>query len=517
MMIKQGIPSIMVTHLQVPAFDDRPNRPTVVSKKATQDLLRAELKFKGLIITDAMDMKGVTKHFDPGVADVEAFLAGNDIILIPEDIDKGVLQIKKAVADSTISMQRLEESVRRILSAKFDLGLHADRVNTSSENLLEEINHPRSQVIKSKIYERALTLVSNDQKTLPIKELSGIKFGSISLGATNNTQFQHRMSSYVKADHFNIPQKSEQVIYDEKLVLLEYHDVVLVSLHSMSRYSSKNYGLDPKQIDFIHELAGKTKVILTLFGSPYALKYFELIHTIVVAYEEDNLAQDAAAQAIFGAIDITGKLPVSASEKFRVGKGINIPSLRRIGFAIPEAVGLNSDTLRHIEEIVDEMIAEKAAPGCQVLIAKDNKVVYHRAFGHHTYDNKTKVGLNDIYDVASVTKVMASTISAMHLQDQGSFNLNDPVAKYIPEEDTTNKASLIYEDILAHVSGLAGWIPFYAKTLDSEKKNTLSANYYRRSPEAGFNIMVTPNLYLRFGLSGYNLAQNIFFFIAGQQ
>jgi len=209
------------------------------------------------------------------------------------------------------------------------------------------------------------------------------------------------------------------------------------------------------------------------------------------------LAQEAAAQALFGANDITGKLPVSASEKFRVNDGINLPSLNRLGFAIPEAVGLNSDTLNLIKDIARELIEAEAAPGCQVLVAKDNKIVFHEAFGYHTYDKKIAVRPNDIYDVASVTKVLASTISIMHLQDQGAFDLTDPIAKFVPQEDTTNKASLIYEDMLAHVSGLAGWIPFYSNTLDKEKKTVPSTEYYRRAAEPGFDIMVTPNLFLR--------------------
>lgn len=497
MMIKQGISSIMVAHLQVPALDDRPNKPTTVSEKVTTQLLREELGFEGLVYTDGMEMKAITKHYPPGEADVAAFLAGNDIILLPEDITKGFAQIKKAVEAGVISLERLEASVTRILRAKYDLGLNRGKAYAVTDNLMHELNHPDAQVLKSKIYEKAMTLVSNTQGALPIKDLSGIKFGSISLGSKEITPFQKRMHSYVDIDDYNIPKDAGSSVYRERLEQLEYHDLVMISVHDMSKFSKKNFGLNQQQIDFIHQLAGRTKVIVTLFGSPYALKHFDLIPTMMVAYEEDELAQEAAAQALFGAIDITGKLPVSANEKYRSGHGINVPNLNRIGFAIPEAVGLNSDTLQRIEQIVGEMIAEKAAPGCQVLVAKNNKIVYHKAFGHHTYDKKSKVNIDDIYDVASVTKIMASTVSMMHLQDQGLFNIHDPVSKYIPEEDTTSKATMIYEDLMSHVAGLAGWIPFYKNTLDGEKSTKPSEEYYKKQASPGYDVMVTPNMYLR--------------------
>ena len=497
MMIKQGISSIMVAHLQVPALDDRPNKPTTVSDKVATQLLREELGFDGLIYTDGMEMKAITKHYPPGKADVAAFLAGNDIILLPEDINQGFAQIKSAVEEGVISLDRLEASVRRILAAKYDLGLNRGKAYAITENLMDELNHPDAQVLKSKIYEKAITLVSNTQGALPMKDLSGVKFGSVSLGVDKTTAFQKRMHSYVDMDDFIIPKNATSSVYNERLKQLEYHDIVIISVHDMSRFSKKNFGLNQKQIDFIHQLAGRTKVIVTLFGSPYALKHFDLIPTMMVAYEEDELAQDAAAQAIFGAIDITGKLPVTADEKYKAGHGINVPNLNRIGFAIPEAVGLNSDTLQRIEEIVGEMIAEKAAPGCQVLVAKNNKIVYHKAFGHHTYDKKSKVNIDDIYDVASVTKIMASTVSMMHLQDQGLFNIHHPVSQYIPEEDTTSKATMIYEDLMSHVAGLAGWIPFYKNTLDGEKSSKPSDEYYRKQASPEFDVMVTPNMYLR--------------------
>jgi CubicO group peptidase (beta-lactamase class C family) len=216
-----------------------------------------------------------------------------------------------------------------------------------------------------------------------------------------------------------------------------------------------------------------------------------------VANEDHIDAQEAAAQALMGAIDITGTLPVSVSSTWHAGYGIVMPSLGRLGFALPESVGLNGDTLNKINELVADMIAKKAAPGCQILVAKDGKIVFQKSYGYHDYVKDQPVYDSDLYDLASLTKVLATTISLMKLQDQKKFRLSDPIKQYIPEEDTTNKADLIYEDILAHMGGLIPWIPFYVSTLEGEKKPLPSAKYYRSAPETGFAIPVAPHLYLR--------------------
>ncbi len=497
MLIRQGLPSVMVAHLSVPAIDPTVNRPTSLSKSAIIDLLRKEMGFTGLVFTDAMDMKGVTKHFAPGAADVAAILAGNDIILIPEEINASIKKMRDAITDGSITIERLDESVRRVLGAKYDMSLHQIRTLAAPNKVLAELNSKEAAVIKSKIYERAITLVKNDQDILPLKVLANVSFGSISLGSNQMNKFQQRLLYYADVDNTFLPKDSPKKEYDFKVKQISKHDVVFVTLEDMSRYASRNFGINENQISFIKELAKKTKVLLTIFGSPYALEYFEDIPNVILAYEEDEMAQDAAAQAIMGAIDITGKLPVSASPNYPLGTGIKIPSLSRMGFSIPEAVGMNSDTLKNIQKLVDELISTEAAPGCQVLVAKNNKVIYHKAFGHHTYNKKRKVTKWDIYDLASVTKVLASTVSAMHLQDEGKFDLKKPIREYIAEEDTTNKADIIYEDILAHVAGLAGWIPFYITTVEGEKKKKPSPDYYRSAPTDSFDIVVTPHLFLR--------------------
>ncbi len=496
-MIDMGISSVMVAHLQVPALDARSNRPTTLSDKVISDLLRTELDFDGLIYTDAMEMKGVTKHYEAGMADLEAFLAGNDIILLPEDIHQGYNRILEAYKSGVISEERINVSVRRILKAKEKLKLHNQLQKANASDIYKELNSDEAINIKTEIYERAITLANNEKKLLPIRKLSKASYASVALGVNKRSVFQERLGSYVEVDSYHIPKEGSKAKYTEVQNAIKDKDRIIISLHDMSWYAKKNYGLDQDQIDYVNTLSQSADVILVVFGTPYSLKWFEKIPTVVVAYEDNEISQEVAAQALFGVTDIGGKLPVTASSKYIMGKGERITGLKRIGFSRPERVGLNSDTLRNIKKIVGEMIAEKAAPGCQILIAKNNRVVYHESFGYHTYDKIRKVKKSDIYDLASVTKVMATTISLMHLDDQEAFDLSGYIKDYIPEEDTTNKATIQYHDMLAHVGGLVGWIPFYKNTLTEDRSPKPSDDYYAQEQSEEFPHYVTDNLYLR--------------------
>ncbi len=496
-LVTQGATSVMVAHLNVPALDARENRPTTLSGPTIVDVLRNELGFDGIVYTDAMEMKGVTKHFEPGMADLEAFLAGNDVILLPEDIAQGYKRVLDAVNNGTISIERLDKSVYRILRTKEILDLPGKSSWTNATNIYQEINSDEAVNIKAEIYEQALTLANNSADVLPIRDLKKHGYASIALGDNQPNVFQERLESYVDVDHHSISKDGASSEYQKALEKLSGYDRVIVSSHDMSWYSRNNYGLNEAQIKFINDLSGRTEVIFVMFGTPYALKWFENVPTVLVAYEDNELTHEAAAQALFGVTAISGRLPVTASEKYPVGQGYNIPSLQRIGYSTPERVGMESDTLSKIAALVDEMIKEKAAPGCQVLVAKNNRVVYHKSFGHHTYSKQRPVQNNDVYDLASVTKVMATTLSLMHLDDKDLFDVDAPIKKYIPEQEKSNKADIKYADILAHRGGLISWIPFYKNTLTDVGAKRPSDEYYGKEKTEPFPHFVTPGLYLR--------------------
>lgn len=496
-LIKQGIASVMVAHLNIPAFDDRPNRPTTLSHNAITNVLRKELNFDGVVFTDAMEMKGVTKHFAPGDADKEAFLAGNDVILLPENLKAGFNSIKSGILDGSIPRTRLEESVKRILKAKHQLNITKWQAIPMND-ISSDINSNESLALKEKLLENAITLVSDEDNIIPIKKLNDMKFATISIGSKFKTPFQTQLDYYVTSKHSYMSKTPTA----EQLERANKHsadaDYVIASIHDMSKYATKNFGIEGANLEYLKKLDKDKKLIVVLFGSPYALRYFQDFSNVVVAYEDDKMAQQIAAQSLMGAFAIKGKLPVTASPKHKFGDGIYRPTLGRLGYSIPERVGMSSSKLAGIDTIVNQMITSKAAPGCQILAAKDGKIIFQRAYGDFVYDRSRPVDNNDIYDVASVTKTCASTISLMKLYDEGKFDLNAPIDRYIAEADTCNKGDLSVRSTLAHHAQLAGWIPFYKNTVKGKGKNAKpKPEYYSTTLKEGFTIPVAENLFMR--------------------
>jgi len=495
----QGLSSMMVAHIQMPAIDDRPNRPASLSHKIIEGVLRNEMNFDGLVFTDGLEMKGVTKHFGNGSAEVEAILAGNDVLLLPSNISQAFEALKVAVNNGSLTEQRINQSLRRILREKKKIGLDIKQTIPALSGIMGEINNNNAKALHSRLVEQSLTLVKNDFNLVPIQKIDDKAFASISIGSTSKTKFQKRLDSYINVKHFSVGKQNLASQASSLLQSINDYDVVLLSLHDMSKYASKNFGLNEGIISFIQQIESTGKeVILSIFGSPYSLKYFETTPHVLMAHEENDITQDLAAQALFGAFELNGKLPVSASAYFIEGHGIYSPSLNRLGFSIPERVGLSSDSLLAIDTIVAEMMKRKAAPGCQVLIAKNGKVVLQKSFGYHTYDGKIKAKKDDIYDLASVTKIMASTISIMKLHEDRKMSIYYPLRRIVSDIDTSNKADMIVEDVLAHHAGLAGWIPFYKNTMqESRKVARPDKKYYRPTKTDSFSILVADDLYMR--------------------
>ena len=497
-MAREGIQSMMVAHLSIPSIDDRPNRPSTLSKKLIDGIIREEMHYDGLVFTDAMEMQGVVKYFKNGQAEVEALLAGNDVILLPNDLPQAFKAIKKAVQDSVITERRLKESLIRILQAKQDYGLSKKPSTISEAGISYDLNNVEAQLLKSEMIEQSLTIARNESLEIPIIDIASKTFASIAIGSKAKTTFQKRLDSYVDCRHYNLGRSFSQSDKDRIFKSVSSADLIFISLHDMSKYSSKNFGLSQEAIKLVNDIAFSKNVILTVFGSPYALKYFDDVEHVLMAYADEKITQDLAAQGLFGAFDFSGKLPVTASEVYRSGMGNYQPSLGRLGYAIPERVGLSSQGLSAIDTIVEEMINGKSAPGCQVLIAKNKKIVFQKSYGYHTYDKKRATSMDDVFDLASVTKVLSSTISVMKLHEDKKLSIYQPIDRYVTEADTSNKGDMIIEDIMAHHAGLPAWIPFYTNTIEKENKKIIKpTKYYRQQQSAEYDLKVMNDMYLR--------------------
>lgn len=488
-----GAGSIMVAHLQVPALDPRTNRPTSLSRNTITNLLKEKMGYKGLVFTDALEMKGVTKHFGNGQVEAEALAAGNDMLLLPENIEASIREIKKYLADGRLNKKQVEESVKKVLAAKYTLGL-TSYTPIAVDSVREDLNSKQALLLKRNLYENAMTLVRNADNLLPFKSLAKTSIASVSIGATAKTPFQERLDKYAKVTHLQSPKEVPANLLGQ----LKSKDVVIVSLHDMSGSASKSFGITQSTKTFIDNLRKQTKVVLVVFGTPYALQYFDNVDWVLQAYEEDPIAQDVAAQALFGGIPVKGKLPVTASPKSQYAQGIIVEKATRLGYNLPENVGINSETLAKIDTIAQQAILAKATPGMVVLVAKDGQVVYEKAFGSHTYTGSQPVKTSDLYDLASVTKIAATTVAIMKLYDEGKIDIDQTLGFYLPELRGSNKAPLTIREVMTHRAGLLGWIPFYKQTVVRTRRSVRpSTKYYRTVKTSTYSVPVTEKLYMR--------------------
>jgi beta-N-acetylhexosaminidase len=492
-----GIGSVMVAHLHVPALDARENRPTTLSHSTVTGLLKERIGFQGLIFTDALDMKGVTKHFRSGQVEAEALLAGNDMLLLPEDLEAAFAEIRKYLTEGLITWERVEYSVKKILRAKYRLGL-ASFAPISADSILEELNSPAAIALKRELTANALTLVRNKDSLIPFQELEGLKLASLSIGASRQTTFQERLLAYKRMTSLHAGKDISATKSRELKQQLKGAKAVIVSLHSMNNKPSENWGISASALQFLRELSRETQVVLTVFGNPYSLKNFDDFEWVLEAYDEDPITQDLAAQALFGAIALRGRLPLAASERSAFESGVFTKKTFRLGYAPPASMRLDSATLYQIDAIAQQAIDNKATPGGVILVAKDGQVVFEKAYGHHTYSKQQAVRTDDLYDLASLTKITAATLAVMKLYEAGIISLDTPIVRYLPELEATNKANLILRDIMAHRAGLENWIPFYKQTMTTQRRRVVQKpGFYKPALTPGYAIPVAANLYLK--------------------
>lgn len=497
-LVNYGIGGVMVAHLQVPALDEREDRPTSLSRNTITNVLRQTMGFEGVIFTDGMEMKGVTEHFSDGIAEAEAILAGNDMICVPPSTAKAIEALKSYVQAGKITQEQIDASVRRILTYKYRLGL-SKYVPKDLVTARKDVNSPQAEALKRELIKNALTMVRNTQQVVPFGRVDTLSFASLSIGADGLTSFQKRLASYAKMTHLFTGKELNEERQASLLTQLGKYKVVFVSLHDMNSSASKNYGISYSSIQFLKKLNAQTKVVLSVFGSPYSLKFFDEFECVQMAYESEAVVQDLSAQALFGAFGMTGRLPITASERSRFNTGEETQANGRMGYSIPESVGMSSDTLSRIALIANEAINVTSTPGCVVLVAKDGQIIYEQAFGHHTYLKDHPTQTSDVFDLASITKIAATTISMMRFMDEGRIDLRKPLSNYLPSLNGTNKAAMVIQDIMAHNAGLVGWLPFYKQTLsrNPDSLHKPSLKYYHATPDEEFAVPVASNLYLR--------------------
>ena len=491
-LISKNLSSVMVAHLNVPNLDSRSNYPSSLSYPIVTDLLKQKLGFKGLIFTDALSMKGASNFSSPGEIDLQAFLAGNDVMLMSNDVTQGIAALEKAVVSGLISEERLAHSVKKILKAKYKVGLHQFKP-IETTNLVADLNRQKDDVLYGELMENAITLVQNKKNNLPLKNLELHKIAYVKMGDADASPFINSLHKYTKVDVVN----SKNL--DGLIASLKNYNTVIVGFHKSNANPWKSYQFTDKELVWLYEISRTNNVILTVFAKPYALddfKTFENFESILMAYQNSPIAQQNAAQIIFGGLSAKGVLPVSCGVKFKAGDGLQTTALNRLTYGLAESVGMDSSHLQKIDSIANHAISEQMTPGIQLLVARKGTVIYEKSFGYHTYKNASEVKFNNLYDVASLTKILATLPLLMELIDSGVIALDATLGDLLPSYKNTNKETITIQEMLSHYAQLKPWIPFYVSTLDSitEKPNP---KFYKSKPSKKFPIKVNERLYLR--------------------
>ncbi|SHG33724.1 beta-glucosidase [Salegentibacter echinorum] len=490
-LINKGLRSIMVGHLNVPALQERRGVPASLSRAVVTNLLKEKMRFKGLIFTDALAMKGVTGNTEPGDASLRAFLAGNDVLLMPAEVQIASQVLIDAYHNNIISEERLQHSVKKILQAKYKAGLN--RLKPVHRNFLsEELHTVRDSVLLNNLFENAQTLIKNNKGLLPIKNLEQ-KIAYVNFGNADGSPFLKELRSYANVDWVSAIKLSQLL---EKL---KEYDLVIVGFHKPDENPWANYRFSIAELHWLQQISQQNKTVLNLFASPYALRDVSGItelESILVSYQNNTIAQKKAAQMLFGAIQARGKLPVSIGDNFPEGTGYLTKNLNRLAYGLPESVGLNSYKLRKIDSIINAAIKDKMTPGAQILVARKGKIIYNKNFGYHTYAKKNPVRDTSVYDLASLTKILATLPLVMELEEKNVLSFDSRLGELMPVFRGSNKANLRLQDMLMHYARLAPWIPFHISTIDSETKK-LSKDYIRKTPSDSFNTRVANKMYLR--------------------
>ena len=493
-----GVGSVMVAHLYIPAIDNRPNTATSLSKNNVTGLLRNELGYQGLTFTDALGMQGVAKFFPGGDIGAQSLIAGNDMLCLPVNVPSTLTKIKQAIAEKLLSWNDIYAKCRKVLLVKYLYGL-SNYKPLSTVNLVADINS-RSVEIKKLVAANAITLLENSDKSffplLMQKQAPGVKdIAYVGIGISTDNAFALRMKADYNADlfYFDYKQASPGVL--SLVESLKRYKQVVIGIHDYARYPMNNFKISAPALELVRELHSGTKSITFIFGNPYAIKNFCGAKNLVACYEDDDITQEAAVDLLEGKIAAKGRLPVTVCDQYKYGSGIDQFS-NAMKVVDPIVLGLDPSKLQVIDSIANDAIEKGATPGCVVLVAKDGQIAYRKAFGHLDYDKKETTSVESIYDMASVTKICATTLSVMKLVDEHKLDLSKTLGDYLPWVRGSDKANLGIEKILLHQAGLVAYIPFYNETIDKATKVPLS-RYYSKQKNDSFNIRVGEGLYLQ--------------------
>jgi len=485
-LIKENPDMVMVGHLNIPALDSTTKSVSSLSYPIVTQLLKKELGYNGLIITDGMEMKGVrNQNRFEGDVEIRALLAGADILLLPGETDSVIAAIKRAVEEGILTEELINERCLRVLQFKESRGITNYTSNSSAE-IHKWLNRSEAVWVNRQIEEKALTLLKNEGNMLPLNAKTAQNTAFLCVDRKAYQSEYKRIVGEYNLPYYYMDKKISSKEQTSILTKLAPYKQIIVAFGGSNQLGGSGYGIDKSSVKLLNRLAKDKQVILIHLGNPYALNYFDSLtnyRAIIDAYQFTPSTVAAAMKACFGQIVCEGTLPVSING-YPAGSGILMSK------SVENFSTLPDDITQSLDKMLQDGIQNRIYPGCEVIALHHGQPVYHKAFGYLNYNGQDKVTPQTMYDIASLTKVAATTLAVMKLYDNHEIHLTDKIGKYLPYLAGTDKANLTLEELLTHTSGMPSFIPFYKSIQGNEK-------YFRANKTEKFSIQVADNLYLR--------------------
>ena len=486
-LIDAGVGSIMVAHLSVPSIDNADKRPTSLSSKAVNGLLKNELGFKGISVTDALDMKAISNYYPEGEANVQAIIAGNDMLCLPGEIGPSIKRVRQAIQEHRISKKDINERVKKILAAKYTYGLSKPQI-IDTNHIVSDLNQSVGR-LKNAMSKQSLTYL-NANKRLVLE--SGQKIAYVALNTKTSNALSKALSIQYQANVFFIDGNDTEAIYNIQKQLVNF-DQVIVGLHNYNRRPANHFEIPSRIIEFLNAPNHENWTHI-LFGNPYAVADFPQIKNILFTYEDNIYSQSACLDWLEGKQEALGTLPVTITNTLVEGSSFQNANAKDQQVTPNTELGMNVEKLNVIDSIVNDAIVKKAIPGCQVLVAKNNQIVFNKSYGYTAGEGSSPVTNATLYDLASVTKVSATTVAIMKLAEEGKVNIDKSIGDYLPWVKGNAKANISLRDLLLHQAGLYPYIKFYEHLQD--KEGNLKKGMVSHITKDSYSTMITPTKYL---------------------
>ena len=485
-LINHGLGAVMIAHMNLP-FIDTLGIPSSFSSHIIRNILKNQMQFNGLVISDGLNMNALSDYGNPGQIELNAFLAGNDILLCPDNISESITLIKQEIRRNPLLINDLNESCRKILMIKKWAGAFDDRTQKELELITE-----KSILLNRNLSKKSITVLKNNNSILPIDSLNLLNIAYLHMGDDTGDVFYNRLNEYIPIDKYYYD--AELGAQNDMLHDLVSYDLVLVGLHYQNKNFWDKHIMSKRESIFLSRLSIQNSIIVNLFGHPQLLNSLDVknIEGIILAYQNSSDFQDLTAQLNFGSIGASGKLSVQTKD-FSVGDGLELDPVRNFEFTLPFEVGCSSDSLLKIDSIIQLAISQGVMPGCQVVASRNGKIFYNRSFGFHTYDSLKSVENTDLYDIASITKIASAAPILMNLVNENKIKLHKKIKYYFDFKSRSQVQNLRIIDILTHQSQLSPWIPFW--TYFKDENNHLSNLAFSNTASKKYNLKVANNLF----------------------